>query len=122
MLARWSRDGTLDAFDRRALAAYRQSANEPSRIHAFCEDYRAGATLDVAHDEADVAAGRKITCPALIVWSDYLARGGATETPPEVWRHSFAPQIAESKLRAGHFLAEEDPDGTLAALRPFLGA
>src|SRR5215217_9558377 len=34
LLARWSRNGGLDAFDPRALAAYRQSCNEPSRIHA----------------------------------------------------------------------------------------
>ena len=40
--------GTLEAFDPRALAAYRAGCNEPSRIHAFCEDYRAGATVDVA--------------------------------------------------------------------------
>lgn len=122
LLARWSRNGTLEAFDPRALAAYRQGANEPSRIHAFCEDYRAGATLDVAHDEQDLKAARKIACPAVIVWSDYLARGGATETPPQVWRRTFAPDIAEAKVSAGHFLAEEDPDGTLAALRTFLGS
>src|SRR5829696_2861831 len=47
LLAKWSKDGTLEAFDPRALAAYRQSCNEPSRIHAFCEDYRAGATVDL---------------------------------------------------------------------------
>jgi haloacetate dehalogenase len=121
LLARWSRAGTLDAFDPRALAAYRQSANEPSRIHAFCEDYRAGATLDDAQDRDDLKAGRRISCPVVILWSGYLARGGATETPPQVWRRTFAPEAAEAKVSAGHFLAEEDPDGTLAALRSFLG-
>ncbi len=120
LLAKWSRHGTLKTFDPRALHAYRQSCNEPSRIHAFCEDYRAGATVDLAQDETDLAAGRKIACPALVVWSDYLARGGATETPPQVWRRTFAPHIAEARVEAGHFVAEEDPDGTLAALAPFL--
>jgi haloacetate dehalogenase len=38
-----------------------------------------------------------------------------------VWRRTFAPEAAEAKVSAGHFLAEEDPDGTLAALRSFLG-
>lgn len=120
LMAKWSRAGTLSVFDPRALAAYRQNWNEPNRIHAFCEDYRAGATLDAAQDEEDLAAGCRIGCPTLIVWSDYLTRGGADETPPEVWRRSFAPQAAEARMSSGHFVAEEDPAGTLAALIPFL--
>ncbi len=51
------------AFDPRALAHYRASFTDPLRIHATCEDYRAGRTTDLAHDEADRAAGKKITCP-----------------------------------------------------------
>ncbi len=120
LLARWSRDGTLDAFDPRAVAAYRQSCNEPNRIHAFCEDYRAGATLDVVHDEEDLRAPRRIVCPTLVVWSDYLSRGGATETAPQVWRRTFAPQATEARVSAGHFVAEENAPATFAALQPFL--
>jgi haloacetate dehalogenase len=120
LLAKWSKDGTLGAFDPRALDAYRQSCNEPSRIHAFCEDYRAGASIDAEQDAADLALHRTLTCPTLIVWSDYLARGGATETPPAVWRRSFAPDIREARVNAGHFVAEEDPAGVLAALQAFL--
>jgi haloacetate dehalogenase len=119
LLAAWSGDGALDAFDARALAAYRQSSNEPSRIHAFCEDYRAGATVDVQQDEADLAAGRVIACPTLLVWSEfYLTRGA--EAPLEIWRGTFAPDIAGGKVQSGHFVAEEAPDATLALLHPFL--
>lgn len=124
LLARWSADGSLDGFDPRALAAYRASCNEPSRIHAFCEDYRAGATLDVAADEADMAAGRKIACPTHVVWGEfYLSRGSAenSETALDVWRRTFAPHATGGQVKAGHFVAEEDPAGTLAALRAFLG-
>jgi haloacetate dehalogenase len=120
LLAKWSRDGTLGAFDPRALAAYRQSCNEPNRIHAFCEDYRAGASLDVAHDEEDLRASCRIACPTLVVWSDYLTRVRPTETAPEVWRRTFAPQATEARVSAGHFVAEENAPATLAALRPFL--
>jgi haloacetate dehalogenase len=121
LLADWSRDGTLAVFDTRALAAYRQSCNEPSRIHAFCEDYRAGATVDVEQDEADLALYRTITCPTLLVWSEfYLTRG--PEAPLDVWRETFAPDITGEKVPCGHFVAEEAPDATLALLRPFLGA
>jgi haloacetate dehalogenase len=119
LLAGWTQDGTLAAFDPRALDAYRQSCNEPSRIHAFCEDYRAGAAVDVQQDEADLAAGRTIACPTLLVWSEfYLTRG--TEAPLDVWRRTFAPDIAGGQVASGHFVAEEAPKDTLALLRPFL--
>jgi haloacetate dehalogenase len=121
LLAQWSRGGTLDAFDPRAIAAYRQSCNEPSRIHAFCEDYRAGATIDIEQDEADLALYRTITCPTLLVWSEfYLTRG--TQAPLDVWRETFAPGITGGQVPSGHFVAEEAPDATLGLLRPFLPA
>lgn len=116
----WSGDKKLDFLDPRALAAYRQSCNEPSRIHAFCEDYRAGATLDPQQDEADLAAGKTIGCPTLLVWSArYLARPGAVP-PLAAWRKTFAPGITGSEVDCGHFVAEEAPAETLAALRGFL--
>src|SRR3712207_8360542 len=56
--------------------SYRASCNDPTRIHAFCEDYRAGATVDVAADEADLAAGKRIACPVHVIWGEfYLTRG-----------------------------------------------
>lgn len=125
LLAKWSRSGDLSAFDPRALAAYRQSCNEPNRIHAFCEDYRAGATVDRAQDEADLEARRRIACPTLVLWAEfYLTRTASAtgDTPLDVWRTSFAPQASGAQVEAGHFVAEEDPAATLAALQPFLGA
>jgi haloacetate dehalogenase len=119
LLAAWSGGGTLDAFDPRALAAYRQSCNEPNRIHAFCEDYRAGASVDVEQDEADLALYRTITCPTLLVWSEfYLTRGA--KAPLDVWRETFAPEITGGQVRSGHFVAEEAADATLTLLRAFL--
>ncbi|NNM71316.1 alpha/beta fold hydrolase [Enterovirga aerilata] len=120
LIRSWSGGKSLDFLDRRALAAYRQSCNEPTRIHAFCEDYRAGATLDPAQDKADMAAGRTLACPSFLVWSArYLVRSGA-EPPLEAWRKTFAPGIMGSEIDCGHFVAEEAPAETLAALRPFL--
>jgi haloacetate dehalogenase len=120
LLRSWSGAKSLDAFDRRALGAYRQGCNEPTRIHAFCEDYRAGATLDDAQDRADIETGRRIECPALLVWSSgYLSRAGA-ESPLEAWRRTFAPGITGSEVESGHFVAEEAAPQTLAALQAFL--
>src|SRR3954468_4165755 len=61
-------------FDPRAIAHYHAFFQDPIRIHATCEDYRAGRTTDLKNDEADRAAGKKITCPLLALW-------GATGIP-----------------------------------------
>jgi haloacetate dehalogenase len=125
LMASWTATGTLEAFDPRALAAYRASCNDPSRIHAFCEDYRAGATLDRQADEADLASGRTIACDTLLLWgSFYLTRGTeeAGVSPLDIWRGSFAPDATGREVAGGHFIAEEDPDGAIAALRDFLGS
>jgi haloacetate dehalogenase len=119
-LASWTAAKTLDDFDPRALAHYRAAFNDPTRIHAMCEDYRAGATLDRAHDGADKAAGRMIRCPLLALWGvgGFPARGrGALE----VWRE-WAVEVTGSPIEGGHFLAEENPDATVRALLDFLGA
>ncbi|TDR93880.1 alpha/beta fold hydrolase [Enterovirga rhinocerotis] len=121
LMRKWSGKGELDIFDPAALESYRQSCNEPNRIHAFCEDYRAGRTLDREQDARDLAAGRTIACPSFLVWSrGYLEKAGA-EAPLESWRRTFAPRIDGASVDGGHFLAEERPDETLAALQRFFG-
>ena len=122
LMRKWSGDDSLDFVDRRALAAYRQGCNEPTRIHAFCEDYRAGASVDPAQDEADMAAGKTLACPTFLIWSArYLKKPGA-EAPLEAWRKTFAPGITGSEVDCGHFVAEEAPGETLAALEGFLAS
>jgi haloacetate dehalogenase len=119
-LASWTRDRTLGCFDPRALAHYRALLKAPERVHAVCEDYRAGATCDRAADDADRKAGRAIACPTLVLWgSDYIGKGNAKVL--EVWR-TWCPDVTGQEIVSGHFLAEENPDASLAALMPFLRA
>lgn len=121
LLRDWSGTGNLDPFDPRALHLYRQSWNEPSRIHASCEDYRAGATYDRLDDIHDLAAAKTITCPTLVLTGDrYLDQ--SQETALQAWQRTFAPDAMAMQVTSGHFLAEENPDDTLNALRGFLGA
>ncbi len=123
LLAAWTQARSLGPFHPAALRSYRDGCNDPTRIHAFCEDYRAGATRDVEADEADLAAGRRIHCPTLVAWGDFFLTGQSPETPLDVWRRTFAPDAAGVRIEgAAHFLPEENPDGVLAALEPFLGA
>jgi haloacetate dehalogenase len=119
-LASWTKARSLAAFDPRALAHYRAAFNDPARIHAACEDYRAGAHADFDHDAADRAAGRRITAPVLVLWGAAgLAPAG--ETPLDVWRQ-WASEVAGAPIDSGHFLAEENPAATAAALAAFFAA
>jgi haloacetate dehalogenase len=101
-----------------ALEEYIRCLCDPATIHATCEDYRAGASIDLVYDEADIQAGKKVTCPLLALWS---ARGyvGRTQDVLQVWRE-YATDVHGQSLPCGHFLPEEMPDETYAALRPFL--
>jgi haloacetate dehalogenase len=117
-VARWA--GDPDAIAPEALAEYVRCFRDPATIHATCEDYRAGATVDVEADAADREAGRTIACPVLALWG--AGRGG---TVPRrrfdhlaVWRE-WAADVHGRGLPCGHFLAEELPDETYAALRNF---
>jgi haloacetate dehalogenase len=120
-LASWTADKSLGAFDKRALAHYRAFFDSPDRIHATCQDYRAGATLDLAYDRADRDAGHTITCPVLALWG---AKGIPAEgaSPLDDWHATFAPGATGRQVTSGHFLPEENPADTLAGLLPFLQA
>jgi haloacetate dehalogenase len=85
LLVKWTGDGTLGCFDPRALAAYHAPCGEADRIHAFCEDYRAGATVDLNMDEEDIKLGRTISCPVLAVWG-LSSTSRAVQEPRRRWR------------------------------------
>lgn len=113
----WSGSGTLSGFAPEALLHYRAFFKKPERIHATCEDYRAGATSDVHADEADAAQGKKIAAPTLILWgsSGIPSKGGG---PLAIWK-DWCSDVRGEAIECGHFLAEENPHKTLAALMPF---
>lgn len=119
-LKSWARSGT-DPFDPRALQHYLAALRDPLRIHAACEDYRAGATTDVAHDEADRDAGRMISTPLLALWGGAGIAASAA-TPLDTWRR-WATNVSGAAIESsGHFLCEEQPETTAAALLAFFSA
>ncbi|MBV8508544.1 MAG: alpha/beta hydrolase [Xanthobacteraceae bacterium] len=108
--------GNANAFDAHAIAHYRASFTDPLRIHASCEDYRAGQSTDVAFDQADRDAGRKITVPMLALWG---ANGLPRDLDPlAVWRQ-WATNVRGTAIDCGHFLCEEAPAATAKALVEF---
>ncbi len=83
-LASWTGDASLDSFAD-ALENYRAAFADPQRIHAMCEDYRAGATIDRDADVDDQRAGRKIAAPLLALWGEHgIPASGAS--PLDIWR------------------------------------
>lgn len=118
LLARWA--GDREALDAAAVAEYARHFRKAEVIEACCEDYRAGAGVDVEHDRADREAGRRIGCPLLVLWGRrYLS--AKVDSPAEVWRR-WADDVREVALDCGHFLAEEQPQATAAALGEFFAA
>lgn len=61
--------GSPDNMGAEAYADFHAAIHDPATVHGMIEDYRAGLGIDRAHDEADRAAGRKLACPLLVLWS-----------------------------------------------------
>jgi haloacetate dehalogenase len=101
-----------------AFADYRRSFTNPATIHAMCEDYRAGATIDYQLDEADRQAGRKLTCPVLALWSQHEKQYQGLDVRA-VWQAWAERPVQGRAFDCGHHLAEEAPEECLAALRGF---
>jgi haloacetate dehalogenase len=103
-------------FPPEAVAEYVRCATTPAAIHAMCEDYRAGASIDLVHDEADFAD--KVNCPMMALWS---ATGyvGRTQDVLQTWRE-YATDVRGHSMPCGHHIAEEMPEEAHAAIKQFL--
>ena len=97
-------------------AEYQRRNGTPEGVHAMCEDYRAGASIDLEHDKADLA--QKIRCPLDVLW----AEGGAMDNiydVMETWRER-GENVAGKAMPGGHNMQEGAPNELLAELRRFL--
>lgn len=110
--------GRPDRYPAQLMTSYRGLLDDPSIVQAICEDYRAGATVDREHDDAD-RGRRRIECPLLALWS---ARGALPRfygDVLEVWR-PWAPEVSGQGMDTSHFVVEDEPEQTAAALAAFL--
>ena len=109
----WGR--TEGAITDEAFADYLRCFRRPETVHAMCEDYRAAATIDLDHDAAD--ANVKLAMPLLALWGVDGFVGTNYDVLAE-WRQ-VADDVSGHGVPGGHYLPEEAPDETLAALVNF---
>lgn len=107
----------LAPFAPEALSEYLACFSDPRTIHASCEDYRAAATIDIAHDDAD--GGALVKAPLLALWGRDGAVGRCFDVLA-LWRERAA-QVSGRALPGGHYLAEELPDEVAGEFASFFG-
>lgn len=107
----------LDVFAPEALAEYERCFADPDVRHAMMEDYRAGASVDLAHDRADL--DRRVQAPMLVLWGARGVVGRGPADPLAVWS-GLGTDVRGAVVDAGHFLVEQRPDETRAVLAEFL--
>jgi haloacetate dehalogenase len=117
--------GSLDALHPAALADYRAAFGRPEVRAAMIKDYQASDRTDVAYDEADRAAGRRIACPVLVLWPDERLVATSTEGAPtsavDVWRR-WADQVSGVTVSCGHLVPEHAAREVAGAVLPFFKA
>ncbi|NNF91000.1 MAG: alpha/beta hydrolase [Boseongicola sp.] len=104
--------------DFQGLEAYRSAWASREAIAAMCADYRAGVTIDVAHDRDD--RGKVLDCPALVL---YGADGvvGRSYDVAAVWGERLSDMTCKA-LPGGHFFVDQHPGETAEAVLEHLRA
>lgn len=100
-----------------AWAEYERCIQRPGTAAALCADYRAGAGIDLEHDRADRAAGRRVTQPLRVLWGAQGVVGRCFE-PLALWQ-AAADHVTGRAVDSGHYIAEEAPDVVLAEAQLF---
>ena len=110
--------GGADPSDFARIETFRAAWRKPETIRGMCADYRATVDIDLAHDRAD--AGRRVDCPALVVWGDRGVMARLLDVAA-TWK-DYLSDMRTATVEGGHFFIDTNPQGTLAVLRPFLEA
>jgi haloacetate dehalogenase len=109
--------GDPGRYPQEVMSTYRAQLHDAGTVQAICEDYRAGASIDREHDEAD--RGRPIECPVLVLWGTRGALPLLYGDVLAVWR-SWARDVRGRGVDASHFLVEDRPEEVVGELVEFL--
>ncbi|GAA3241953.1 alpha/beta fold hydrolase [Nonomuraea helvata] len=100
---------------------WREATRQPEVVRAMLEDYRAGLAVDRHDEEADHAAGKRVTCPLLVLWSLRDDLEELHGDPVAIWRE-WATDVRGHGIDSGHHMAEEAPEALATALSDFFSA
>ena len=113
--------GSPQAMGAEAWADYVEAVTDPEVVRGMLGDYRAGLSIDVLHERADRAAGRRLNCPTLVLWSLRDDLEDLHGDPREIWR-GWAEDVSGRGIDSGHHMAEDAPEALAMELTGFLTA
>ena len=113
--------GSPEAMGAEAWADYVEAVTDPEVVRGMLGDYRAGLGIDAMHERADRAAGRRLPCPTLVLWSLRDDLEDLHGDPREIWR-AWAEDISGRGIDSGHHMAEDAPEALAQELMCFLSA
>ena len=109
-----------DRMGRENHAEWVEAVTNPDTVRAMLEDYRAGLGVDAAHERADRAAGRRVTHPTLVLWSERDDLEHLHGNPLAIWQ-SWCTDVTGASIDSGHHMAEDNPEALALTLIEFLG-
>jgi haloacetate dehalogenase len=112
-LDQWVNDPAAIPSDVRA--AYLEACRRA--VPSIVADYRATATVDITHDEQDLARGNKLRMPVTVIQQDWGAALGFDAAAR--WK-TWTTNLHHQTTTSGHFMAEESPTEITTAIRSLL--
>jgi pimeloyl-ACP methyl ester carboxylesterase len=108
-------------FEPECFELYAKNLEDPATVHAMCNDYRAGATLDLDEAREDLKNGRKIRSPLLVLWGKHGVIEKCFDAIQE-WKDVTEDGVSvEGKsVESGHYIPEQNPDEVVSAILQFL--
>jgi haloacetate dehalogenase len=107
----------LDIFSKDCWSEYVSAMQDPSCVHAMCEDYRAASSIDLEHDREDIATGKKLQMPLRVLWGEH-GLVNACFSPLNDWSN-VASNISGKTVNSGHYIPEEAPEELLTEALTF---
>lgn len=109
---------TSEVFHPDAMKEYTDLFRDKAGVHAMCEDYRAGASIDLDEQREDIEKGRKIQCPFKVLWGKH----GIVEKKHdaiEEWKKVCSGEVTGEALDCGHYIPEEKPQEVIEHIKNF---
>ncbi|TEY32902.1 hypothetical protein BOTCAL_0708g00040 [Botryotinia calthae] len=96
--------------DAKAREMYDELLRDEEAVHGMCEDYRAGASIDLEEQRRDRKEGKKIQCDVFVVWGEKGACGSEFGDVVGLWKEVCGRKVEGVAVDGGHYVPEECPE------------